>query len=119
MCQDSKERCVDNNLSLSFTGSKHQDHNPFVERVHSNASRMARIMLMRAHLPRNFILLAYYYVCEQLRVLSAKNLITVIRLLLSYIQFHRRKILELVVLKSLAVHMCSSTMMWFRLFSML
>ena len=72
--QEFKDWCVDNNIELTFAGPKHQEQNAFVERAHGTASRMSRTMLVRAHLPINFFLLAYDYACKLLRVLPAKNL---------------------------------------------
>ena len=75
--QEFKDWCADNNISLSLAGPKHQEQNAFVERAHGTASRMARSMLVRAHLPISFFLLAYDYACKQMRVLPAKGLVDV------------------------------------------
>ena len=56
-----KAWCSKSNITLSLAGPKHQEQNAFVERAHGTASRMARSMLVRAHLPILFFLLAYDY----------------------------------------------------------
>ena len=70
-----KSWCVNNNITLSLAGPKHQEQNAFAERAYGTASRMARSMLVRAHLPISFYQLALKYACKQMRVLPAKGLV--------------------------------------------
>ena len=72
-----KAWCSKSNITLSLAGPKHQEQNASVERAHGTASRMSRSMLVRAHLPILFFLLAYDYACKQMRVLPAKGLVDV------------------------------------------
>ena len=70
-----KEWCSNNKITLSIAGPKHQEQNAFVERAYGTASRMARSMLVKAHLPIAFYHLALQYACKQMRVLPAKGLL--------------------------------------------
>jgi hypothetical protein len=67
--------CNKESIKLTIAGPKHQEQNAFVERAYGTASRMARSMLVNAHLPITFYQLALQYACKQLRVLPAKGLI--------------------------------------------
>ena len=70
-----KEWCSNNKITLSIAGPKHQEQNAFVERAYGTASRMARSMLVKAHLPIAFYHLALQYSCKKMRVLPAKGLL--------------------------------------------
>ena len=70
-----KSWCRDENITLTVAGPKHQEQNSFVERAYGTASRMARSMLVHAHLPIGFYHFAIDYACKILRVLPAKGLI--------------------------------------------
>jgi hypothetical protein len=67
--------CKDEMITLTIAGPKHQEQNAFVEKAYGTASRMARSMLVNAHLPMEFYQLALRYACKQLRVLPAKGLV--------------------------------------------
>jgi hypothetical protein len=67
--------CEKENITLTLAAPKHQEQNAFAERAYSTASKMARSMLVRAHLPITFYQLALSYACKQLCVLPAKGLV--------------------------------------------
>ena len=69
-----KDWCNSNNIQLSIAGPKHQEQNAFAERAYGTASRMARSMLVRAHLPLCFYHLSLKYALKLMRVLPAKGL---------------------------------------------
>ena len=67
--------CSQNHIKLTIAGPKHQEQNGFIESSYKTAGRMARSMLVRAHLPIEFFHLAIDYAILILRVLPAKNLV--------------------------------------------
>ena len=69
--QDFKDWCNKEYIKLSIAAPKHQEQNGFVERAYQTASRMARAMLIKAHLKIEFYILALMYACKILRVLPA------------------------------------------------
>jgi hypothetical protein len=69
--------CKKEKITLTIVDPKHQEQNAFVERIYQTVSRMARSMLVNAHLPIEFYQLALKYACKQLRVLPAKNLVVI------------------------------------------
>ena len=70
-----KEWCFKNHISLTIAGPKHQEQNGFIESSYKTAGRMARSMLVRAHLPIEFFHLAMDYAILILRVMPAKGLV--------------------------------------------
>ena len=72
-----KQWCIDNKITLTIAGPKHQEQNGFVESAYKTTSRMARSMLIGAKLPIQFYHFAMDYACLILRVLPAKGLINV------------------------------------------
>jgi hypothetical protein len=67
--------CKEENITLTVAAPRHQEQNAFVERTYGTCSKMARAMLVQAHLPITFFQLALSYACKQLRVLPAKGLV--------------------------------------------
>ena len=90
--QDFKDWCNKEYIKLSIAAPKHQEQNGFVERAYQTASRMARAMLIKAHLKIEFYILALMYACKILRVLPAKGLVdTEGNLTTTYAILHGRK----------------------------
>ena len=72
--EEFKTWCKDNNISLTIAGPKHQEQNGFIESSYKTSGRMARSMLVRAHLPLSFYHLALDYSLCILRIMPAKGL---------------------------------------------
>ena len=71
---DFRAWCADNHIKLSIAGPKHQEQNGFAEASYRILGKMARSMLVSAHLPLSFYHLAIDYACIILRVLPHKGL---------------------------------------------
>ena len=67
--------CKEENINLTIAGPKHQEQNGFIESSYKTSSRMARSMLVGAHLPMSFFHLAFDYALLILRVMPAKGLV--------------------------------------------
>ena len=73
--EEFKTWCRDEQIKLSIAGPKHQEQNAFAETTYNTVSKMARAMLVHAHLPIEFYHFALDYALLILRVLPAKNLV--------------------------------------------
>ena len=72
---DFKAWCRKERIQFTIAGPKHQEQNAFAETTYRTVSRMARAMLVHAHLPIDFYHFALDYALLILRVLPAKNLV--------------------------------------------
>ena len=72
---DFRAWCRKEQINLTIAGPKHQEQNAFAETTYRTVSRMARAMLVHAHLPIEFYHFAIDYSLLILCVLPAKDLV--------------------------------------------